>query len=703
MLRNIQLGRTLLKATSSELIETFYRPALNESSLYQRGTAYFSIEFLLGLMDSMVEFVYKGGVIHLVTSVELDENTLRSFVGGYLLPKEDVVAALHEKLERYLRDSKNRTPDEESRLDVIANMIAAQHLIIKIATAERGIYHEKIGIFTDAQGDSIAFYGSANETVNAFFNNYETLTIGSSWGVTSPLVGEYKEHFRKLWTNEEPGVAIYDLPSALEKKLIGAFKKSPSLDVAIQKLMHLRHAISPIVTKRRTLHDYQRDAIDEFVLRGYHHLFEMATGTGKTFTAVKAIERMTEDKRFLNVIVLVPLVDLQRQWEKAIGDDLNVPHRIFKFGGCGKDTPIRYRMSTQTASTAHQAFATIAICVYDTFFSSLHSELTALKGPTLLVVDEAHNLTMGNVAILERMGAFRLGLSATPQRYSKKETKRLVSCFVADGEDTFKYTLEKAIEAGFLSHYKYYPLEVELTEEERDEYTKLSKKIAALYAIYQNEPNAFNRKRLEDAMMLRSRIVKKAKNKIGLLEVMVSDQKYDFHNAVVFCGPGKLGLGGNAQQEKIVDLVTRAIGCNKERHYFPAKYTSGEADRPARLDGFKQGLTDTLVAVKCFDEGLDVPALDKIYIMASDSSVRQTIQRRGRVLRVSKDTGKAMAYIYDMVAGERIGDRFFPLQTELPRVYEYSRIAENPEDSVAILGGYEPEGNMEIGDIESDE
>jgi len=698
MLRNLQIKATFLTATNSGLVEEFYKPALNESTLYQRGTAFFSIEFLLGLMDNIVEFVYRGGVVHLITSVELDEDTLKSFTSGYLLKSDDVVAELHKKLEEYLAQSRERGADEEARLDVVANMIAARHMVIKVAHTEHGIYHEKIGVFSDAEGNSVAFYGSANETVSGFYNNYETLTIGASWGDTASLVDQYKNHFVRLWTNGEEGVRVVDFPTALESKIIGAFKKSPTLDVAIQKLMKLRHALDATGADRRKLYDYQNEAVAEFVANGYCHLFEMATGTGKTFTAVKAIERMALDKKYLNVIVLAPLVDLQRQWEKEIDDGLDVPHRVFKFGGCGRDDALRFRLSTSSASSGHQVFASVAICVYDTYFSSAYAQLRPLKGQTLVVVDETHNLTSGNVDVVAGVSKYRLGLSATPQRYSKKETEKLFQLFVPEGGSAYTYSLEKAIANGYLSRYEYYPLEVELTADESDKYAAESARIAKLVNIYKNEPNAFNRKRMEDALMARSRIVKKASNKISLLGSMVSSNKYDFHNSVVFCGPGRLVVDGVTTDDRIVDLVTRTIGHNESHHYFPAKFTSGEDDRPARLEGFRQGLTDTLVAVKCFDEGLDVPALDKIYIMASDSSLRQTIQRRGRVLRISKDTGKTLAYIYDMVAGERIGDRFFPLKAELPRVYECSRLSENPQSSSAILAGYVPGSDGETFD-----
>lgn len=701
MLRLVPIDNTFLKASNADLINTLYKPALKQSILYQRGTAYFSIEFLLSLMDVIAEFAYDGGSIHLITSVELDEATLKSFVDGYMLSEHDAENRLRLKLEEYLESASSLTPDEEARLDVLANMVAAKRIIIKVATAEHGIYHEKIGVFTDQSGESIAFYGSANETVNAFYNNYETLTIGTSWGAAASLVEEYRRHFNLLWADKESGVRVFDLPIAIEERIIRAFQKSKSLKEALERLMRLRGFSGFNRPNEHMMRKYQVSAIQRFVDNDFRHLFAMATGTGKTFTAVKAVERMAKLKHYLNVLLLVPLVDLQRQWERAIDDGLEIKHRVFKFGGLGKDHFRDYRLSTRTASAVHTEFVTIAICVYDTFFSTQDLEFKALFGDTLVLVDEVHNLTEANIKSLEIISRYRLGLSATPQRFKRRETKLLHSLFLQDGMKPYSYTLEEAISDGYLSRYKYFPIAVDLTDDEKSRYAEYSAKIARLVSVYDKEPNQDNQKRMEDALMARSRIVKKAANKIPLLERMVSSSEYDFHNSVVFCGPGRLTLEGGAQGERIIDLVTRALGRNPERHYFPARYTSGEEDRPARLEDFKQGHTDTLVAIKCFDEGLDVPALDKIYIMASDSSLRQTIQRRGRVLRLSKDTGKDIAYIYDMVAGEHINGNFYPLTTEQARVYEYSRIAENSEASMPMLEGFVKGEDSSFDDLEN--
>jgi superfamily II DNA or RNA helicase len=172
----------------------------------------------------------------------------------------------------------------------------------------------------------------------------------------------------------------------------------------------------------------------------------------------------------------------------------------------------------------------------------------------------------------------------------------------------------------------------------------------------------------------RSLILKQASGKIEKLRELAEDG-YDFVNSVVYCGQGKDDDG-----ELIIDSVTKILYSNG---LVVSQFTSRTLNRKRVLYEFEQGYFDTLVAIKCFDEGVDVPKLDKIYIMASDSALRQTVQRRGRVLRKCKESGKTIAYIYDMVvlpaieAGTYGSDGL--LKIELARAKEYNRLALNKD------------------------
>jgi len=618
MLPDIHIPETYFTATSERLLKELYIPVLSESSLYQRGVAFFSIAFFLKMMDGVVEFVEKGGVIHLVTSVELDEETIQSFADGYLLTPTDLEQQLLTSIEEYKVASVNDYLEDEIKLDVVANMIASRHLVIKVGYVPSGLYHEKIGLFSDSAGNAISYIGSANATINAYHYNFETINIFTSW--ESPKVVEaHRAHFTRLWNDDIHGIKVIPFPEAVEKHFLSKFQKSASLSEALMRMTKFKgngSGRTVSTTEVDELRDYQKLAIKEFADNRFRHFYEMATGTGKTFTAIKSIERMMEEHNCLNVVILVPLKDLQRQWEAAVKRSLQLPHVIYKFGGTGHSHSLDFNLAVAGGTVEGDTFASIAICVYDTFFSHIVNEIHPVKGKILLIVDEAHNLTSGQLAKLDGLTSYRLGLSATPERFSKEETETIFRYFLGERSESFKFGLKEAIEQGFLSPYEYYPIPVSLTDDENEEYQKLTRSISIAQAILNENPSQNKRKQLDDLKMARSRIVKKAINKLDVLERLVDSPEYDFSNSVVFCGPGSVDRGDGYGKQRILDLVTLILSNGAKRHYFPAKYTSGEEDRPARLEDFKEGRTDTLVAIKCFDEGLDVPALDKIYILA---------------------------------------------------------------------------------------
>ena len=113
------------------------------------------------------------------------------------------------------------------------------------------------------------------------------------------------------------------------------------------------------------------------------------------------------------------------------------------------------------------------------------------------------------------------------------------------------------------------------------------------------------------------------------------------------------------------------------------------------------------MAIKCFDQGIDVPKLDKIYILASDSSKRQTIQRRGRVLRKCAETKKKYAQIFDMVVvppnnAQEAWAVEALVKIELARVLEYGQIAENNEEVQAFISDICTEYGVEEDTFEND-
>jgi len=289
-----------------------------------------------------------------------------------------------------------------------------------------------------------------------------------------------------------------------------------------------------------------------------------------------------------------------------------------------------------------------------------------------LIVDEAHNLTKGNLSALVKLNPkYKLGLSATIQRFSESESEAIARFFTPG--DTFYYGIEDAIDNDFLSKYEYHPIFVRLNEDENEKFLFKSKLLAQEMNKKEPDQEVIDKLRRE-----RSLILKQASNKLVKLREL-TDNGYNFVNSVVYCGQGKDGEG-----ESIIDSVTRVL---YDKGLVVSQFTSHTLDRKRVLYEFEHGFFDTLAAIKCFDEGVDVPKLDKIYIMASDSALRQTVQRRGRVLRKCKESGKTIAYIYDMVVLPAVEAGTYGceglLKIELSRAREYNRLALNKDENEA--------------------
>ena len=115
------------------------------------------------------------------------------------------------------------------------------------------------------------------------------------------------------------------------------------------------------------------------------------------------------------------------------------------------------------------------------------------------------------------------------------------------------------------------------------------------------------------------------------------------------------------------------------------RYSSDDIERQSLLSEFTRGYLDALVAIKCLDEGVDIPAANLAIILASDASERQFIQRRGRVLRAAPK--KSIAKVIDVVVVPPLGD--YPaelIDSEIRRAIQFARAARNRTSLVAKLG-----------------
>lgn len=679
--------KKIYKTKKDNVVDEFLVPVLRESHVYDRGAGFFTLDALSGLADGLIPFVQENGIIRVITSVELSEKDIGIIKQGLQKQENTVLEHIRKEIEEDINNQETL-----AKLDFITNLIAAGILVIKIAYIPNGIYHEKIGLFTDRYGNKVYISGSNNATVAGQKNNWESFMVLTSWWGDNDIIQEQQLYFNNIWNNEEEGIEVIPFPEAEKRKLIQKYKASNDVDSAAKRLQK----VLPQPKKKKSPYEYQKIAIQQFLNNNGNHFFEMATGTGKTYTAVKASITLFNKLGKLSVVILVPQIDLQQQWERAYDEE---EIKASFLGGYANAVESKYNFGAFIINSQMNDSINVLISTYDTFFTKYYKQCEQIGKNTLIIIDEAHNLSPNQIKRLPEFFAYRLGLSATPERYSQNETDKIVEFFTRNTVKPYLYTIDEAIQNGYLCHYLYYPIFVYLAEDEFNSYQNYTRQV--IVALNQ-EPR--DDELIKDLLTKRSSIVKKSASKVRKLEEMVvgkGNVTYSFKNCVIYCGHGK----DYETEESIIDAVTRTLA--KDGHYSVSQFTSHTTDRAMVLKEFENGNYDVLAAIKCFDEGVDVPKLDKIYIMASDALNRQTIQRRGRVLRTCTDTGKKYAYIYDFVAlppygiTEGVGVKNLVVN-ETRRVNEYARLADNKEEAINEMASLIDKYNIVEEDMENE-
>jgi superfamily II DNA or RNA helicase len=619
-----------LDTSSGDIIRDFFNPALAVSIRYDRGVGFFSAAWLRLAAKGMTVFAANGGRARWVTSPILSEADWKSLQEGSAAREDETLkqamAVSIDALEKTL---------EEDTLSALAWLVADGILDFKLALPrnklEQGEFHDKFGIFTDVEGNQVSFNGSYNDSVQGT-RNYESIKIFCSWHpVLALLVNADAERFERLWNNDDPNVQVYDLPEALRACIVRLRTqdrpypepKQPSL-ISGGPLTY--GSVKPGMPATIELRDYQNQAIAAWFAHDCRGLFEMATGTGKTITALSASVRLFEREKRVAVIITVPYQHLVDQWDKESQQFGYRPILAYQSKSSWFDN--LNSMIMDFSAGYRECFCVIT--THTTFISpDFQATIARLNGPSLIIADEAHHLgAERSRQSYPQHIPYRLALSATPDRWFDDEGSAALRGYF--GETVFSFPLEKAIGVS-LTPYYYHPHLVQLTDEELEAYQELSAKIAQLAG--RDDERA--QESLKILLMRRAELLNKAANKIVELSALI-DASDHIEHTLFYCAPGQ------------IDDVQRLLGW--EHGLLVQRFTAEEdtRERQQRLTDFASGEIQALVAMKCLDEGVDVPSTRTAYIMASSSNPREFIQRRGRVLR--KFPGKEFSIIHDMIA-----------------------------------------------------
>lgn len=672
------------RSKNDDVTKSFYYPVLQNAIRYDRAVGFFSSSILINIAKGLIPFINNGGVIRLIASPKLSEEDVAAIKRGYRDRKQVFLSAAIRELYS------PQNFEEHNRLALLSKLIEDGKMDIKLAVVENyGLYHEKIGIFCDGDGNEIAFTGSMNETYTALELNYESIDVYCSWKGASEQrrVNNKIMDFEKLWDNLDDTVEVLNF-TELKAEIIQKYREK---DFTYEKYEEFEKKnenkyvkIVPSIPETVNLYDYQWDAINNWKEQGYRGIFDMATGTGKTFTGIGALCTLFNEKKRLLAIIVCPQTHLVEQWV----DDLRIfnitpiiAYGIPKY----KDYPKKIRRAIFDYSLETKDFVCV-ICTKDTFVDvKLQSQISKFPDDIFLLVDEVHN--MGARSYLEKLTeryTYRLGLSATFDRHHDEEgTKKLYNYF---GNKCITYTLEQAIDEGKLTPYEYYPIIVSLLPDELERYNEKSAEIVRNMMVDKKGKVSLNQKAKRLAIE-RARIIAGAEMKLEKLKEIIVPYSKDNH-ILVYCGATSTMDADAEEETRQIDKITRVLG--KELGMKVAQFTSRENSEKRRLlkNEFEEGNTlQALVAIKCLDEGVNIPAIKTAFILASTTNPKEYIQRRGRVLRLAK--GKKKAVIFDFVtmphdidvvpslSGEEIKYDLSLVKSELRRMTEFQRIADN--------------------------
>ncbi len=628
------------RSDTQDIVQEFYIPCLSVSKEYYRAVGYFTSDSLELVARGLEALIKKEGRMFLVASPFMKKEDIEALEEGYSKREDIISQSLANQIPDLLNDLEAFSA---RRWECLSWMIANGNLEVKIAVPRNsncnfGIYHEKIGLFQDSKGDRIAFSGSANETAGGLINNFESIDVYRSWVETDRVQRKWN-NFQKLWSNTTDNLEILSFPKACKEKLI-RLAPDTAPTIYISDSGHSTAKEGPDIPYGLTLRDYQKEAINNWFSNNGRGTLKMATGSGKTIIALSAILRLVKKIQLQVAIVVCPFRHLVTQWDEEARKFGFNPILAFQ-SRSSWDGLLNSRLSNIDSD---KSGFLIIITTNRTFAdSAFQSKLKYLPQKTIIVADEAHNLGAERLRnCLPDQVRFRLALSATPERWFDEEgTEALFDYFGKVLEPEFM--LKDALKVGALVPYRYYPILVELTEDELEVYLDLSAKIAKAFAdSHDDESND----RLTALLMQRARLIATVKNKmVKLRELMIEKRKED--HMLIYCGDGKVEVEEDVELYRHVEAVCKLLGHDLSIRVAPFTAETSMDDRKARIQQLDQGILQGLVAIRCLDEGVDIPSIKTAVILASSGNPRQFIQRRGRILR--RSPGKDAAAIYDMI------------------------------------------------------
>lgn len=716
----------------------FFSECLCNATTFDLMLGFFSSSAINVLSDGFATFLYSGGKMRLIINdllSEEDKGAILQGEGNTLLPAFDL---------GNIETLKNTLSERDIHFfECIAWLIRNNRIEIRIIAPKggNGIAHTKCGVFDDGV-NKVGFEGSVNFSRTALIENKESLIAMCDWNgnTETESIKDIETEFNRIIAGLDETVR-YIKADEIRTQITDSFKDKelkelledearlldqPSEHLSATVLQALRNARKRVQKAIDSFNEkividnskphfpyptgprpYQNEAFENWKNNNQQGLFAMATGTGKTITALNCLLEIYKRNGYYKAIILVPTITLVNQWEEECRKFFFT--NIIKVYSKNPEWHSKLellRMADKYRKADDPTPNFIVISTYASFIrDKVFNELSHFeRNKLLLIADEAHN--MGSPSMLRRMRNItylrRIGLSATPERQFDTETnKKLYHFFGSDNKFTYEYSMEEAIKNGVLCRYYYYPHLVRLTDCEMEQYIELSEKISKYFNYNSGD---FDKRDdiLMSLLLARKRIIHKAANKLEIFRSIIKERyqrKGNLKYSLIYVPEGnqpdywpdnalfekREQIEDDSDSNHLIDIYTGEI-TKIDKYITVRKFVSGQKDREEILNDFSTGKLQVLTSMKCLDEGVDVPRSELAIFCASTGNPRQFIQRRGRVLRKHPD--KHMAEIHDLVVAPEIsaGSNSFRMEQillkgELQRVKNFSILSENPSFS----------------------
>lgn len=587
-------------------------------------------------------------------------------------------------------------------LECLTWLLRQSQIEIKIALMKDALFHPKAWMFKCGD-DVVVAHGSSNATAAGLSRNIELIAISRSWqdSIQMSIVDRINAQFDQLWNDDVEHCIVVSMPDAVKQCLLRDFSSdNPPSEKTLRELFrsaakyrettdseesiltHLRQPNFQIpnhLNYKSGPYKHQGEAVDSWCDAGFRGILEMATGSGKTITAMLCSYRVFEQQKPLLIVVAAPYLPLIQQWCEEIAGFGLQPVNMTEFGPRERQKKldiIHRRLRFSISEVEVIVISHVAISNQE-----FNAKLEKLECKKLLIADEVHNLGAESfICQPPTCFEYRLGLSATPVRqYDETGTASLFDYF---GAITYSFSLNEAI-GRCLVEYDYYIHPVELTADEMDDWYELTAKIKSnAWRLEKNEPNEFVTKLLRD----RRRILEIAKNKINALDdVFDRENLKSIRHTLIYASD-------KAPQQ--LEMINKFLAARNLLFQQLTHIETSDRSKTARIiQSFQEGSLQVLTAKRVLDEGVNIPQIRKAFILASTTVERQWIQRRGRLLRTCREIGKTHSEIHDFVTlppnlNKVDQDAKKLIRSELLRVQEFAKLARNagrPDGPIEVI------------------